>query len=314
MIDIKNISTNCTRTEFVGTSVLDTIGLVISGIDDTLLREMNIGTKYHTLGLFSSRTGAAGQITAIDDAVKATNTEVLSIEFPRDTKGWGGHGNYIVIGGNDVSDVRHAIELALELTRKNAGEVYISESGHLEFSFSASAGAALQKAFHAVPGEAFGFMAGSPAAIGLVMADTAMKASAVSITCYMTSERAIPTKLFLEFQVMPVLSKLLSLKHGRSVWNFSSEWEATPKSPAHHICNFNKAKRSLYPHYLSNRQVMPDTGFFYIFWGILYSVFSLTDKHQHTVTQSSVPHCGCRSRYPHDRMVYQDPLLCRHFR
>ena len=129
---------------------------------------------------------AAGQITAIDDAVKATNTDVLSIEFPRDTKGWGGHGNYIVIGGNDVSDVRHAIELALELTKKNAGELYISESGHLEFTYSASAGAALQKAFHAVPGEAFGFMAGSPAAIGLVMADTAMKASAVNITCYMT--------------------------------------------------------------------------------------------------------------------------------
>ena len=140
MIDVKSISTHCTRTEFVGTTVLDTIGLVISGIDDTLLKEMNVGMKYHALGLFSSRTGAAGQITAIDDAVKATNTEVLSIEFPRDTKGWGGHGHYIVIGGTDVSDVRHA----------------------------------------------FGFMAGSPAAIGLVMADTAMKASAVNITCYMT--------------------------------------------------------------------------------------------------------------------------------
>ena len=100
MIDVKSISTHCTRTEFVGTTVLDTIGLVISGIDDTLLKEMNVGTKYHALGLFSSRTGAAGQITAIDDAVKATNTDVLSIEFPRDTKGWGGHGNYIVIGGN----------------------------------------------------------------------------------------------------------------------------------------------------------------------------------------------------------------------
>lgn len=186
MIDVNSISTHCTRTEFVGTTVLDTIGLVISGIDDTLLSTMNISTKYHTLGLFSSRTGAAGQITAIDDAVKATNTEVLSIEFPRDTKGWGGHGNYIVIGGNDVSDVRHAIELALELTKKNAGELYISDSGHLEFTFSASAGAALQKAFHAVPGQAFGFMAGSPAAIGLVMADTAMKASAVNIACYMT--------------------------------------------------------------------------------------------------------------------------------
>ena len=156
--DIHNISTNCTRTEFVGTAVLDTIGLVISGVDDSLLKKMNVGTQYHCLGLFSSRTGAAGQITAIDDAVKATNTEVLSIELPRDTKGWGGHGNYIVLGGNDVSDVRHAISLALELTNKYAGEVYISESGHLEFAFSASAGPAIHKAFGTPLGEAFGFI------------------------------------------------------------------------------------------------------------------------------------------------------------
>lgn len=187
-MDVHSISTHCTRTEFVGTAVLDTIGLVISGIDDTLLEQMNIGKKYHTLGLFSSRTGAAGQLTAIDDAVKATNTEVLSIELPRDTKGWGGHGNYIVLGGADVSDVRHAVSLALELTNKYAGELYISESGHLEFAFSASAGQALQKAFGAVPGEAFGFMAGSPAAIGLVMADTAVKASGVKIIRYMTPD------------------------------------------------------------------------------------------------------------------------------
>ena len=140
MIDVHSISTHCTRTEFVGTAVLDTIGLVISGIDETLLEKMNIGKKYRALGLFSSRTGAAGQLTAMDDAVKATNTEMLSFDLPRDTKGWGGHGNYIVIGGHDVSDVRHAIELALELTNKNAGEVYISESGHLEFAYSASAG------------------------------------------------------------------------------------------------------------------------------------------------------------------------------
>ena len=154
-MDVHSISTKCARTEFVGTAVLDTIGLVISGVDDTLLKEMNIGTRYHTLGLFSSRTGAAGQITAVDDAVKATGTEVLSIEFPRDTKGWGGHGNYIVIGGNDVSDVRHAISLALELTNKYAGELYISESGHLEFAFSANAGGALAMAFHAVPWGSF---------------------------------------------------------------------------------------------------------------------------------------------------------------
>lgn len=30
MIDVHEISTHCTRSEFVGTAVLDTIGLVIS--------------------------------------------------------------------------------------------------------------------------------------------------------------------------------------------------------------------------------------------------------------------------------------------
>ena len=60
--------------------------------------------------------------------------------------------------GRDVADVRHAIEIALELTEKYAGEVYASAAGHLEFAYSASAGGALQKAFHAAPGEAFGFL------------------------------------------------------------------------------------------------------------------------------------------------------------
>ena len=174
--------------EFVGTTVLDTIGLVIASVDPELRKKMKIKENYRSVGIIISRTGAAGQITAVDDAVKETNTEVLSIMLPRDTKGWGGHGNYIVLGGNDVSDVRHAISLALELTNKNAGEVYISESGHLEFAFSASAGPAIHKAFGTPLGEAFGFMAGSPAAIGLVMADNAVKSAAVSITKYMTPD------------------------------------------------------------------------------------------------------------------------------
>lgn len=188
-MDVKTISMNCTRTEFVGTAVLDTIGLVIPGVDDSLLEKMHVGKKYHALGLFSSRTGAAGQFTALDDAVKATNTEVLSIELPRDTKGWGGHGNYVVIGGNDVSDVRDAIQMALELTNKYAGELYISEAGHLEFAYSASAGTVLQRAFGAAKDKSFGFLAGSPAAIGLVMADTAVKASNIEIVNYMTPDK-----------------------------------------------------------------------------------------------------------------------------
>ena len=51
-MDVHEISMNCKRTEFVGTAVLDTIGLCIAGVDDTLLKTMNIGTRYHALGLF----------------------------------------------------------------------------------------------------------------------------------------------------------------------------------------------------------------------------------------------------------------------
>lgn len=44
-MDVHSISTHCSRTKFVGTAVLDTIGLVISGIDDTLLKQMQIGLE-----------------------------------------------------------------------------------------------------------------------------------------------------------------------------------------------------------------------------------------------------------------------------
>ena len=175
--------------EFVGTTVLDTIGLVIASVDPELRKKMKIKENYRSVGIISSRTGAAGQITAVDDAVKETNTEVLSIMLPRDTKGWGGHGNYIVIGAETVADARRAVEIALEKTKRNAGEIYVSDAGHLEFAYSASAGQALNKAFGVPVGEAFGFMAGSPAAIGLVMADTAMKSAPLSIAKYMTPNK-----------------------------------------------------------------------------------------------------------------------------
>ena len=176
--------------ELVGFTVLDTVGLVISGADHALLTQIAHQNPkgYHALGLLSSRTGAAGQITAIDEALKNTNAELISVELPRDTKGWGGHGNYIVIGGNDVSDVRRGIEIALQLTKKHAGEVYINEAGHLEFAYSASAGEALHRAFDTPLGQAFGFMAGSPAAIGMVMADNALKSASVTLTRYMTPD------------------------------------------------------------------------------------------------------------------------------
>lgn len=189
-MDVHKISMDCHRPEFVGTAVLDTIGLVIPSVNADLLERMNLPEekRFSTLGLLTSRTGAAGQLTAVDDAIKATKSKLVSVELPRDTKGWGGHGNYIIIGSTDVSDARRAIEMALKLTNKYAGELYISEAGHLEFAYTANAGPVLQEVFGAKPNQAFGFFAGSPAAIGLVMADTALKASNTEIVTYMTPD------------------------------------------------------------------------------------------------------------------------------
>lgn len=187
--DLTKIPVDCSLTEFVGTTVLDTIGLVIPGTEPALLEQMKLKKPYRSLGLISSRTGAAGQINAVDEAVKSTNTEVVSIELPRDTRGWGGHGCFIILGGDNVSDVRRAVEISLEYIEKYAGELYISQAGHLEFTYSACADAALHMAFGAPVGRPFGFFCGSPAAIGLVMADLAIKSSPVEIVRYMTPDR-----------------------------------------------------------------------------------------------------------------------------
>lgn len=48
---------------------------------------------------------------AADEAVKATNTEVISIELPRDTEGGAGHGSLILFGAEDVSDVKEQLKL-----------------------------------------------------------------------------------------------------------------------------------------------------------------------------------------------------------
>ena len=76
-------------------------------------------------------------------------------------KAGGGHGCFIVIGGDNVSDVRRAVDIALEYIGKYAGELYISQAGHLEFTFSACADKALHMAFNAPIGKPFGFFCGS---------------------------------------------------------------------------------------------------------------------------------------------------------
>ncbi len=172
--------------EFVGTALLDTIGLVINSPDTELKARMGLNADVKSLALISSRTGAAGQVIACDDACKETGAIPVSVELPRDTKGWGGHGCYIVMAADDPENARETVRLALENINRNASEVHISDAGHLEFAFTASSGSVVEMAFGAKRGKAFGFMAASPAAIGLVIADRALKRSPVELISYMT--------------------------------------------------------------------------------------------------------------------------------
>lgn len=171
----------CSLTQFVGVGVCDTIGLYIANVDDELRKQMNIPDKFRSVGLIGSRTGAGAQIQAVDDAVKATSTEVISIEIPRDTKGWGGHGNFIIIGGETPSDVKRCVELSLEYIDINAGEIYISEAGHMECQYSARSGEAINKAFDIPIGKPFGFVCASPAPIGMVISDIALKSASIEL-------------------------------------------------------------------------------------------------------------------------------------
>lgn len=186
--EVKNVEPkgnyNPGMTEFVGTAIGDTIGLVIANVDHQLHELMKIDPKYKSIGIIGGRTGAGPQILAADEAVKATNTEVISIELPRDTKGGAGHGNLILFGAEDVSDARRAVEVTLKELDRTFGDVYGNSAGHIELQYTARASLACNKAWGAPVGKAFGVIVGAPAAIGVVICDAAVKAANVDIVGY----------------------------------------------------------------------------------------------------------------------------------
>ncbi|MBP5266693.1 MAG: propanediol utilization microcompartment protein PduB [Lachnospiraceae bacterium] len=174
-------------TEFVGTAIGHTYGLVIASIDPMLAEPFNLG-KYRSIGIIGARTGAGPQLMAVDEAVKATNTEVITIELPRDTEGGGGHGSLIIVGADDVSDAKRCVEIALDVLPKYFGDVYgcSDSSNHLEFQYTARASQCLNKAFGTPIGKAFGMTCAAPAAIGVVLADVAVKAANVEVVAVST--------------------------------------------------------------------------------------------------------------------------------
>lgn len=182
--EVRRMSAPSAVTEYVGSAIGDTVGLVIANVDTMLHESMGLDKKYRSIGIISSRTGAGPHIMAADEAVKATNTEVVAIEMARDTKGGAGHGSLIILAAEDVSDARRAVEVALKELDRTFGDVYGCDLGHLELQYTARASLALEKAFGAPLGKAFGIIVGAPAGIGVVMADTALKTANVELVTY----------------------------------------------------------------------------------------------------------------------------------
>jgi microcompartment protein PduB len=121
---------------------------------------------------------------AADEAVKATNSELILCELPRDTKGQGGHGCLLLFGADDVSDARRAVEITLRSLGWTFGDIYINDAGFIELQYSARASHALSTYLNAHLGKAFGLIVGCPAAVGVFMADTAIKAASVEIVLH----------------------------------------------------------------------------------------------------------------------------------
>lgn len=192
----------CSLTEFVGTTMGDTIGLVIANVDGTIHEQLGIDKKYRSLGIVTSRVGAGPQAMAADEAVKSSNTEVVKFELSRDMEGGGGHGIMIVFGGQDVSDVRRAVEITLDTVPTYMGDCYLNSAGHVEAEYTARASSVLAKYLGAEEGKSWGFLCCCPAGIGIVAADTAAKAANVKIV--QTSSPQNGTAFSNEYMVMMV--------------------------------------------------------------------------------------------------------------
>lgn len=175
---------NATITEYVGSAIGDTVGLVIANLQGDIRQKIELPDEYRAIGIVSSRTGGGPHVMAADEAVKATNTIIASIEFARDTKGGAGHGSTIIFASKDVSDSRRAVEVMLSALPRCFGDVYTCDVGHIELHYTARASYALQMAFQAPMGQAFGIVVGAPAAIGMIMADRALKTAQVNISTY----------------------------------------------------------------------------------------------------------------------------------
>lgn len=180
---LENQSLNNQSSEFVGTGIGDTIGLVIASIDPLLSQVMDL-KGYRSIGVFGGRVSVGPMVMAVDEALKAADAELIRMEASRDTKGGAGCGTLFYIGAQNVSDARKAVEIALEKLPEQFGDVYVNDAGHLSFSYTARAASCCVQTLNAVEGKAFGIISCGPGAIGTLLSDLAVKAADIEIRAF----------------------------------------------------------------------------------------------------------------------------------
>ncbi len=176
-------------TEFVGYSQLgNTVGYVIANLDPAIQEIMGYDKRFRSVGVISSRAGACPQAIAADDAVKATNTSLLTLLAPNDPISCGARGSFWVFGAEEVSDARRVVELTLEGLPKGFGGVgmapYDNASGNSMYDIQWTARAGEVIACDYLGGElgkAWGFLDGIPKAMGFLMLDAALKSADVKL-------------------------------------------------------------------------------------------------------------------------------------
>jgi microcompartment protein PduB len=191
---------SCGLTEFVGTALGDTIGLVIPNVDAGLQERLGFDKRYKSLGIYGGRVGAGPQAMACDEAVKSSNTTLLSFEMARDTKGGGGHGCLAIFGAEEVSDAKRAVEIALSTLPRFFETIYMNEAGHVEIQYTARASHVLNTYLKAPLGKSWGMIVGCPAALGVVASDAALKSADIELV--MHASPSLNTSFTNEFMIM----------------------------------------------------------------------------------------------------------------
>jgi microcompartment protein PduB len=219
-------------TEFVGAGMGDTQGIVIANLDPEIHKLIGFDPKYRSIGVIGGRTGAGPQLMAADEAIKATNTDIILVEMPRDTKGGAGHGNLIVFGAEDVSDARRAVEVTLDCLPTYFGDVYANDQGYTENQYTARASKVLKYALGTPEGRAFGLILGAPAVVGMLMIDTAVKAANVEVLGFASPKKntSLTNEVFI-WVTGDAGAVRQAVRAGREVGNkLLGAWGTPPKS------------------------------------------------------------------------------------